>query len=222
MKKWVRKLFISLGILLIIILLANFGLNIWLKTQLPKYIKNNTDYKVSYKTLEVDLLSGNILSTGITVNNKNPQNINVIGFQGTMDTLKVSRFGIYNALFNNQISSSDALLSKPNLNVILAKPGDAKTGKRKSPFLFENIRINKGNISIFRYTKQKFFSVKDLSLYVENLQMAEEDAEDKLPVIFDQYSIKGTDFFSGRMMFMLCRSTGLKQKTDKCLLISFS
>lgn len=195
MKKWVRKLFISLGILLIIILLANFGLNIWLKTQLPKYIKNNTDYKVSYKTLEVDLLSGNILSTGITVNNKNPQNINVIGFQGTMDTLKVSRFGIYNALFNNQISSSDALLSKPNLNVILAKPGDAKTGKRKSPFLFENIRINEGNISIFRYTKQKFFSVKDLSLYVENLQMAEEDAEDKLPVIFDQYSIKGTDFF---------------------------
>lgn len=195
MKKWVRKLLISLGVLLIILLLANFGLNIWLKTQLPKYIKNNTDYKVSYKSLEVDLLSGNILSTGITINNKNPQNINVIGFQGTVDTLKVSRFGIYNALFNNQISSSDLLLSKPNLNIILARPVDAKKGKRKDPFLFENIRINEGNISMFRYTKQKFFSVKDLSLYVENLQMAEEDAQDKLPVVFDQYSIKGTDFF---------------------------
>lgn len=195
MKKWVRKLAISLGILLIIILLANFGLNIWLKTQLPKYIKNNTDYKVSYKSLEVDLLSGNILSTGITINNKNPQNINVIGFQGTVDTLKVSRFGIYNALFNDQISSSDLLLSRPNLNIILARPVDAKKGKRKDPFLFENIRINEGNISMFRYTKQKFFSVKDLSLYVENLQMAEEDAQDKLPVVFDQYSIKGTDFF---------------------------
>ncbi|GEN75470.1 hypothetical protein [Chryseobacterium hagamense] len=195
MKKWVRKLVISLGILLIIILLANFGLNIWLKTQLPKYIRNNTDYKVSYKSLEVDLLSGNILSTGITINNKNPQNINVMGFQGTMDTLKVSRFGIYNALFNNQISSSDLLLSKPNLNIILARPVDAKTGKKKNPFLFENIRVNGGTISVFRYTKQKFFSVKDLSLYVENLQMTEEDVEDKLPVVFDRYSIKGTDFF---------------------------
>lgn len=195
MKKWVRKLLISLGILLIIILLANFGLNIWLKTQLPKYIKNNTDYKISYKSMEVDLLSGNILSTGITVNNKNPQNINVIGLQGTMDTLKVSRFGIYDALFNNQISSSDLLLSKPNLNVVLARPVDTRTGKKRDPFLFENIRINEGNISVFRYTKQKFFSVKNLSLYVENLQMTEEGVQDKLPVVFDQYSIKGSDFF---------------------------
>ncbi len=195
MKKWVRKLLISLGILFVIILLANFGLNIWLKTQLPKYIKNNTDYKISYKSMEVDLLSGNILSTGITVNNKNPQNINVIGLQGTVDTLKVSRFGIYDALFNNQISSSDLLLSKPSLNVILARPVDTRTGKKRDPFLFENIRINEGNISIFRYTKQKFFSVKDLSLYVENLQMTEEDVQDKLPIVFDQYNIKGTDFF---------------------------
>ncbi|WP_294300964.1 hypothetical protein [uncultured Chryseobacterium sp.] len=195
MKRWVKKLVIIFGVLLLIILLANFGLNIWLKTQLPKYIKNNTDYKISYKSMEVDLLSGNILSTGITVNNKNPQNINVIGLQGTVDTLKVSRFGIYDALFNNQISSSDLLLSKPSLNVVLARPVDTRTGKKRDPFLFENIRINEGNISIFRYTKQKFFSVKDLSLYVENLQMTEEDVQDKLPIVFDKYSIKGTDFF---------------------------
>ena len=72
MKKWVKKLMISLGVLLLVVLMVNFGLNIWLKTQLPKYIKNNTDYKVSYKLLEVDLMSGNILSAGITVNSKNP------------------------------------------------------------------------------------------------------------------------------------------------------
>ena len=48
---------------------------------------------------------------------------------------------------------------------------------------------------MFKYPKQKCFSVKDLSLYVENLQMTEESVEDKLPVVFDQYTIKGTDFF---------------------------
>ena len=73
MKKWVKKFAVGLGILLVIILLANFGLNIWLKTQLPNYIKNNTDYKVSYKLLEVDLLSGTIFSTGISVNSKIPK-----------------------------------------------------------------------------------------------------------------------------------------------------
>ncbi|MCY1659608.1 hypothetical protein [Chryseobacterium sp. SL1] len=195
MKGWVKKLFLALGILLVIVLLANLGLNFWLKTRLPKYIKNNTDYKVSYKSLDVDLLSGNILSTGITVNSKNPQNFNVIGLQGTIDTLKISRFGIYDAIFNKQISSSDLLLSKPNLNIILAKPVDTKTGKKRNPVRFDNIRINEGNISIFRFTKQKFFSVQDLNLYVENLQMTEESVEDKLPVVFDQYSIKGSNFF---------------------------
>ncbi|MGE4513560.1 MAG: hypothetical protein AB7E26_07085, partial [Chryseobacterium sp.] len=195
MKKWVKKLFFGLGILLVIILLANFGLNIWLKTQLPKYIKNNTDYKVSYKKIEVDLLSGNILATKISINSKNPQNTNVIGLQGTIDTLKISRFGIYDALFNKQISSSDLLLSKPNLNVILAKPVDDKTGKKRNPVRFENIRINDGNISVFRHTKQKFVSVQNLYFYVENLQLTEESVEDKLPVVFDRYYIKGKNFF---------------------------
>ncbi len=195
MKKWVKKLMIGFGVLLVIILLANFGLNIWLKTQLPNYIKNNTNYKISYKFLEVDLASGNILSTGISVNSKNPQNVNVIGLQGTIDTLKISRFGIYDAIFNKRINSSDLLLSKPNLNIVLAKPVDTKTGKKRNPFLLENIRINNGSISIFRHTKQKFLSVQELNLFVENLQLTEESVENKLPVVFDKYDIRGKNFF---------------------------
>ncbi|REC75378.1 hypothetical protein DRF60_15725 [Chryseobacterium elymi] len=195
MKKWVKKLLISLGILLLILLSANFGLNIWLKTQLPEYIKNNTDYQVSYKKLDVDLGSGNIFVSGITVNSKDPQNTNVIGLQGTIDTLKISRLGIYDAVFNKRISSSNLLLAKPNLNISLAKPVDRKTGKKQNPVLFENIRINKGVINIFKHTKQKFLSVQELDLFVENLQMTEESVEDKLPVVFDRYDIKGKNFF---------------------------
>lgn len=195
MKKWVKKLLIAFAGLLGIILLANFGLNIWLKTQLPNYIKNNTDYKVSYKTLEVDLLSGNILASGIAVNSKNPQNISVIGLQGTIDTLKISRFGIYDAVFNKQISSSDLRLAKPHLNIILAKPADVKTNKKRNPVLFENISINDGSINVFKHTKQKFLSVQQLNLFVENLQMTEESVEEKLPVVFDKYDIQGKDFF---------------------------
>lgn len=194
-KPWVKKLIIGLGIVFGLILIANLAINIWLKTQLPDYIKKNTDYKVSYKSLNVDLGTGNIFATGITINNKNPQNVNTIGFQGTIDTLKVSRLGIYDAIFNKKISTSDIYLAKPNLNIILAKPKDKKTEKNTTPLDFENIRINNGTIQVFKYTKQKFFSVTDLDLMVENLQMTEESVQDKLPFVFDQYSIKGTNFF---------------------------
>lgn len=194
-KKWVKKLLIGLGIVFGLVLIANFGLNIWLKIQLPDHIKKNTDYKVSYQSLDVDLGTGNIFATGITVNNKDPKNTDVIGLQGTIDTLKISRFGIFDALFNKTISSSDLLLSKPNLNIILAKPVDKKTGKKRNPVNFENIRINKGTINIFKYTKQKFVGVNELDLFVENLQMTEESVENKLPVVFDSYSIRGKNFF---------------------------
>ncbi|MCY0968908.1 hypothetical protein [Chryseobacterium wangxinyae] len=194
-KPWVKKLLIGLGIFFGLILIANLAINIWLKTQLPDYIKKNTDYKVSYKSLSVDLGTGNIFATGISVNNKNPQNTKVIGLQGTIDTLKISRFGIYDAVFNKIISSDDLLLVRPNLNVILAEPVDKKTGKKPNPVKFDNIRINDGTINIFKHTKQKFLSVKSLDLFVENLQMTEESVEDQLPVVFDKYSIKGKDFF---------------------------
>lgn len=194
-KSWVKKFLMATAILLGVVLLANFGFNFWLKNKLPDFIKKNTAYKISYKILDVDLTTGNILVTGITVNNKNPQNTEVIGLQGTVDTLKISRFGIFDALLNKRISSTDLLLSKPNLNIVLAKPVDEKTGKKKNPVMFENIRINKGEITIFKYTKQMFLKIEQLDLYVENLQMTEESVEDKLPVVFDSYRIKGMNFF---------------------------
>lgn len=221
MKKWVKKLCIGLEVVLIIVLLANFGLNIWLKTQLPGYIKNNTAYRVTYKKMEVDLLSGNILATGITVNSKNPQNTEAIGLQGTVDTLKISRFGIYDALFNKQISSSDLLLARPDLNIILAKPVDQKTGKKRNPVSFENIRIRNGNISVFRHTQQKLVSVQDLNLYVENLQMTEESVKDRLPVIFDQYSISGKNFFVRPDDVYAVRADQIKTSGDQVSVVNF-
>jgi hypothetical protein len=46
---------------------------------------------------------------------------------------------------------------------------------------------------------------------VENLQMTEESVENKLPVVFDRYSIKGQNFFFSRMM---CALPSLINTTD--------
>lgn len=194
-KNYFRILLRILGIMFLLFLAVNFGINFWLKSKLPGYIKNNSDYKISYQSLDVDLGTGNIYATGISVNNKNPENQNVIRLQGTVDTLSVSRLGIYDALFRKRINSSNLLLKNPNLNIILAKPIDDKTGKKRNPVVFENLKISSGTIQIFKHTKQKFLSVQDLNLEVENLQMTEEAVENKLPVVFDRYDINGRNFF---------------------------
>ncbi len=183
------------GIVFVLFLVINFGLNFWLKKNLPDYIKKNSEYIITYKTLDVDLASGNIHATGITINNQNPDSTDQLGLQGTVDKLSVSRLGIYDLLFYKTISISNIALTKPILNINLPKPNPQKVTKKRNEVDFENIEIKNGNIQIFQHTKQKYLSVKGLDLKVENLMLAEKSAENKLPITFDKYSIKANKLY---------------------------
>lgn len=194
-KPWVKKLLIGLGVFFGIVLIANFALNLWLKNRLPVYIKNNTDYLVSYKTLGVDLGTGNIFATKISVKTKNPENDKIIGLRGTIDTLKISRFGIYAALVNKVIHSNDILLARPNLTITLAKPKDKKAHKKRNPVAFDNIKITNGSVTILKSDQSRYFAAQDLNLSVDELVLPEEPTENDLPLIFDSYSISARDFY---------------------------
>lgn len=195
MKKYFRYISIILGVLFLLLIIANFGFNYWLKNNLDDFIKKNSDYNVSYKNIDVDLGTGNILATGITINNKNPQNLEILGFQGTVDTLSIARLGIIDAVFNKKINTSDLVLKNPNLNITLPLKKNNAKDKKQNDIALENIKITNGNIQIFRATKQKFLSVKDFNLTLKNLQLSEETIEGKLPFVFDEYSISGKNFF---------------------------
>ena len=191
-----RKIFAwTAGIILGLFLLVNLGLNIWIQHFLPDYIKKNTKYRVEYKDLSVEIFSGHIHATGIQVASKNPNDANTIGLDGTVQELNISRLGLWDALFNKRISSNDLKLVRPQLKITLAKPIDDRTGQKRNPVEFSNINIEQGNIDIYRHTKQRFVAVQDLYLSVSNLQLTEEDVKDKLPVVFDEYSIRGKNFY---------------------------
>lgn len=193
--KIVKKASIVLGVLIVLFLLVNIGINIWLKYALPDYIKNNSQYRVNYSTLNVDIATGNIQASDLKIASKNIENLNVIGLDGTINQLDISRLGIYDALFNKRVNSNELKLVQPKLQVRLAKPIDDKTGKKRNPVAFKNITIEDGNIRILRHTGQKFLAADRLFLEVYNLKLTEEAVENRLPVVFDEYSIRGQNFF---------------------------
>ncbi len=221
-KVYLKILSITLGIIFLVILIANFGMNFWLKYQLPNFIKNNTDYKISYQKLEVNLGTGAIFATGISVNNKNPQNQAVIGLQGTVDTLSVSRIGIYDVIVNKRFSANNLELNNANLKINLPKPSDKNTGKKKNPFVLENINIRKGNLEIFRHDKQKFLSVKDLNLQLEKLKLNNDPKAGKLPVIFDQYDINANNVFFRPDNVYAFTATNITTKTGQLSIKNFA
>ena len=190
-KKRFRIFSIILGILLLLFLIVNFGLNFWLKSNLPRYIKNNSEYIITYKTLDIDAGTGNILSTGITINNQNPDRTDKLGLQGTIDSLSISRLGIYDLIFKKNFTTDKLTLKSPNLNIILAKPSEDKTGEKKKLPNFENITITNGNIQIFKSTNEKILAVKELDFMVQDLRIIEKSSDNnfRIMVVSDYVSI---------------------------------
>lgn len=191
----IKNFSIIAGIIFLLFLVLNFGLNFWLKKNLPNYIKKNSEYIITYKTLDVDVGTGNISSTGITINNQNPDRTDQLGLQGTIAKLSVSRLGIYDLLFHKTISTATISLIDPILNINLPKPNLQKVTKKRQEIDFENIEIKNGNIQIFQHNKQKYLSVEDLDLTVEDLKLAEKSNANKLPIVFNKYSIKSNHLF---------------------------
>ncbi len=194
-KKYFRRGLYTLGILGLLVLLGNFGLNYWLKNKLPEFLKNNSDYSITYKTLDIELGSGNITATGLSISSKNPNQSDKFGIDGNLEALEISRLGIYDAIFKKRINTSDLKLAKPNLKITLPKPlVDKKDDKERSPIVFENLHIIGGNITVLRHTKGTILSVNNLNLNVTDLQLVEKSEERKLPIIFDEYHVEGENF----------------------------
>lgn len=193
--KWLRYGVVSLGIVMLVLIIANFGLNYWLQNNLPSYIKKNSDYQINYANIDVELGTGNILLTKVSVKSKNPLNTKVLGLNGTVDTLQISRFGIYDAAFNNKISSSRLILVNPDLRITLADAKNIKKEREKSPVLARNITIKNGNISLFKPNKSKVFAVEHLNAQVEGIELPDAAEKKLLPLEFDTQKISGKNFY---------------------------
>lgn len=212
--KWLKRISIFAGILFLLVLIANFGVNIWLKNKLPDFLKKNTDYIITYKNLNVDLGTGNIFASGISVNTKNPDDKKIIRLQGTVDTLKISRFRILNAVWFKTYSVSDIYLSKPELNITLSEPKQNSGNNEEPPFSFDNLTIENGKITVYNNARQKVFSTAHLNIVLKGFKQENNDAEFALPFHFDDLRLDSDSLFylSKQQNLLSARKISTKNK----------
>ena len=210
MKKTLKIGGIVLGSILLLILIVNIGFSLWLKYQLPDYIKNKTPYEITYKTLNVEILSGSISADEISVKSKNPNDKNVLALDGRLGALNVSRLAIIDLIKNKQINTNSIRLTNPDLKIRLAEPKTKDSVKEPMPFLIRNIDIVKGNIEITKPNQSKVFSAKNLNLEIKNLSL--NDNPDELPFAMDSYKITANDFFARISDVYTINSSDVKTK----------
>lgn len=196
-KKWIKYGGISLGIIILLFIIGNLGLNYWLQNNLPDYIKNKTEYNITYKDIDVDLFTGNISSTGITIRNKNEKNDSILRLKGSISSFEINRFGIYDALFNKEINASRLTLIKPDLKIILPDPKkqNKKKKKKDAAIPFDNLEITDGNIAIYKSNSSKIFSANALTVSVKNIKLATKESEQLIPITFDEQNINAENLY---------------------------
>ena len=194
-KAWKKKLLVAAGSLLIIILILNFGLNMYLKYQLPSYIKDNTDYAVNYDKMDVDVFTGNIHITEIKVDSKQPQNLDILALKGSVKDLQISRIGIWSALFNKEIAPSSIRLEEPNLEVRLAKKKVKKGKKSKMTFDFDDLEILNGTVTIYNTRMSKMTSLSNFSLNIKGFEKIEKTDKRIIPFEFDSFEMNAKNIF---------------------------
>lgn len=219
MKKPLKISLIILGIFLGLVLIINIGFSLWLKYKLPDYIKNKTPYEITYKTLNVEILSGSISADEISVKSKNPNDKNVLSLVGRLDALNISRLAILDLIKNKRINTNSIRLTNPNLKIRLAQPKSKDAEKEKMPFLIRNIDITKGNIEIIKPDNSKVFSAKNLNLDVKNLSL--NDNPNELPFALDSYKITAKDFFFRLDQVYSITSSDIKTDNGKLEIADF-
>ena len=114
-----KKVLIGIGILIILVIAANFAVSYWITQKLPGIIQSdeNFPYDISYKDLDIDLLSGSftIYNASLAPKDKPQDTLLKSGAFGTVEKIQVRRFNLIALLKNDRIKVNRIIIDNPNI-----------------------------------------------------------------------------------------------------------
>lgn len=194
-----KKIAIGVISLFLFVILANIGLNYWIKKQLPIIVndKNKTAYNIHYEKIEVSLFSRNINATTLLISPKNQPKDSKNGLFSKIESITIKHFNIWDLAFNDLIQAESIIINKPR--VILYKKGEKLLNNSKSikneiiePFrkivAVSNIYLNDGTVDVVSLdTDKPILSVKKIILKLEGILLTDATLKEKIPMRFEKY-----------------------------------
>lgn len=201
--KWHKKILIGIAVILLLVVALNIGLNFWIARQLPHIIneQNDSPYLITYKDLNISLLSQTLKATEIIVVPKSSLDIKAgkPGIYANIESLEVNRFKIWDLVFSNKIVAKNLIVEKPQVT-LLQKDGKAIKNSKSirsevvKPFskiiYVSDVYLNHAEVKITEIKNNKpILNASNLSLKLEGIFINEETLEKKIPFTYQTYSI---------------------------------
>ncbi|MGC4041113.1 MAG: hypothetical protein QM710_10100 [Flavobacterium sp.] len=196
--KWHWKLLIGLGLLTVLAVILNVGLNIWIQHQLPKIInkKNDSAYFITYKKLRISLWHSNMNAEEIVIIPKAgiKDSINKAGIYGTVKSIEVRDFKVWSFLFSDRLKAKSITVEKPE--AVLYKRNEKTTIRESVVAPFEKIItvsdvfINHGDFKIMDVKSNKtVLSLQNIGFNLDGIVVTDAILKEKIPFKFNSYTL---------------------------------
>ncbi len=205
----IKKILIVVGVILVLGVGINYGLNIWVKVKLPKIITENNDspFKISYKNIDISLWSGSIKVHKIKIFPKNrPENDTIkLGIYANVKSIEIERFKTWNILFNNVIKAEQITVNDPN--VLLYKNNENVINDSKNInsqiinpiqkiIIVPNVILKKGSLKIiYIKSKKTILSARNINLAVDRIVITDETLKNKIPFSYEKFNFSTDSVF---------------------------
>lgn len=222
--KWYWKLLIGLGSLIVLVVLLNIGLNIWVNTKLPKIInrENDSEYFITYKNLNVSLLTSNITANEIVVVPKAAlkDSINKAGIYGKIKTVEVKNFKTWDLIFNDKIRAQSIRVEEPKVIFYKKEKNENIRNSVVKPFekiiTVSDIYLNHGELKMIDSGKKNsVLSVANINLNLDGIVITDKILKGKIPFQFSSYTLSCDSLYYHPNEFYHIKTKNVKStKTD--------
>lgn len=202
---------ISIGILafVIILLIISIGANFWIKYQLPKIINEQSKtYAITYKTLNIEVFSGNIDITDATIVPKATLNdtVNKAGIYATVKKIQIRNFKLLSVIFSDKISARSLTLNTPEISLYQKDNNAAdhpESLKRDVIEPFEKVisvsdfMLENGDFRIVRAVKNEpILSVTNINVNIDGITVTDAILKSKIPFSYEKYNFTCDSVYS--------------------------
>jgi hypothetical protein len=202
--KWYWKILIGFGSLLLLAVMIDVGLNIWVKSQLPKIInkENDSAYHITYKNLDVSIWSGYIKMDDIVILPKTAlkDSLNKAGIYAKVKAVEVRNFKVWSLLFSDKLKAKSITVEQPN--IILYQKDKKENIKNAVVAPFEkivsvtDIFLNHGEIKIINVKDNNVvLTVNNINLNLDGIVITEKILDNKIPFKFNNYKVSCDSLF---------------------------
>ncbi len=211
-KKWLYWI----GGILLFLLALNFGINLWIKSALPKIIneKNDTAYNFDYENLGFSIFNSSVYVEGISITLKKdfPERPPV-DFNAKVGEIRVVGVNFVKLLTQKDLSAFNIKINEPD--IVFYKPEQKDTTQSQSKLgnsiHVSNFEINDGIFQMFDSDKKtKLSQIDHIDIEIGGVNLSQRTLEKDIPFTYSSFQL-----LCGNIFFQVNPSQELKASSLK-------